>query len=169
MKRILCLVMLAGLSGCALFGKRKAPPPPPALRRLSDAEIPRFLDRMPKEPLVQAAQASIKYYEANPNSNYHLADAQYTGTQMADSLRSFIQLVQGYSDPATLDAALRENFDVFQSTGLDPDGRRLQEELCESLGATVHLKPRSGGKGSVVIDYSSLDELQGLLKRLKRS
>jgi ParB family chromosome partitioning protein len=52
---------------------------------------------------------------------------------------------------------------------LDPDSRRLQEELCESLGATVHLKPRSGGKGSVVIDYSSLDELQGLLKRLKRS
>jgi ParB family transcriptional regulator, chromosome partitioning protein len=51
---------------------------------------------------------------------------------------------------------------------LDPDSRRLQEELCESLGATVHLKPRSGGKGSVVIDYSSLDELQGLLKRLKR-
>jgi ParB family transcriptional regulator, chromosome partitioning protein len=55
------------------------------------------------------------------------------------------------------------------SPGLDPDSRRLQEELCESLGATVHLKPRSGGKGSVVIDYSSLDELQGLLKRLKRS
>jgi ParB family chromosome partitioning protein len=55
------------------------------------------------------------------------------------------------------------------SPRLDPDSRRLQEELCESLGATVHLKPRSGGKGSVVIDYSSLDELQGLLKRLKRS
>jgi ParB family chromosome partitioning protein len=51
---------------------------------------------------------------------------------------------------------------------LDPDTRRLEEELCESLGAPVHLKPRSGGKGSVVIDYSSLDELQGLLKRLKR-
>jgi ParB family chromosome partitioning protein len=51
---------------------------------------------------------------------------------------------------------------------LDPDSRRLEEELCESLGATVHLKPRSGGKGSVIIDYASLDELQGLLKRLKR-
>jgi ParB family chromosome partitioning protein len=52
---------------------------------------------------------------------------------------------------------------------LDADTRRLEEELCESLGATVHLKLRSGGKGSVVIDYSSLDELQGLLKRLKRA
>jgi ParB family chromosome partitioning protein len=51
---------------------------------------------------------------------------------------------------------------------LDPDGRRLQEELSESLGATVHLKPRAAGKGSVVIDYSSLDELSGIVKRLKR-
>ena len=52
--------------------------------------------------------------------------------------------------------------------GLDADGRRLEEELCESLGASVTLKPRRGGRGSVVIDYSSLDELQGLVARLKR-
>jgi ParB family chromosome partitioning protein len=52
---------------------------------------------------------------------------------------------------------------------LDADGRRLQEELSESLGATVRLKPRRGGRGSVVIDYASLDELQGLLARLKRA
>jgi ParB family transcriptional regulator, chromosome partitioning protein len=51
---------------------------------------------------------------------------------------------------------------------LDADGRRLQEELSESLGAAVHLKPRSAGKGSVVIDYASLDELQGLVARLRR-
>jgi ParB family chromosome partitioning protein len=53
--------------------------------------------------------------------------------------------------------------------GLDADGRRLQEELCESLGATVKLKTRRGGRGSVVIDYSSLDELQGLVTRLKKA
>ena len=52
---------------------------------------------------------------------------------------------------------------------LDADSRRLQEELSESLGATVRLKPRRGGKGSLVIDYASLDELQGLLKKLKRA
>ena len=51
---------------------------------------------------------------------------------------------------------------------LDADSRRLQEELSESLGASVHLKPRASGKGSVVIDYSSLDELSGIVKRLKR-
>ena len=52
---------------------------------------------------------------------------------------------------------------------LDADSRRLQEELVERLGASVKLKPRRGGKGSVVIDYSSLDELQGIVGKLRRA
>jgi ParB family chromosome partitioning protein len=52
---------------------------------------------------------------------------------------------------------------------LDADSRRLQEEIAESLGASVKLKPRRGGKGSVVIDYSSLDELQGIVAKLRRA
>ena len=51
---------------------------------------------------------------------------------------------------------------------LDADTRRLQEELSEALGARVNLKAKRGGRGSVVIDYSSLDQLQGLVERLKR-
>ena len=51
---------------------------------------------------------------------------------------------------------------------LDADSRRLQEELSESLGAPVRLKPKRGGRGSLVIDYASLDELNGLIARLRR-
>jgi ParB family transcriptional regulator, chromosome partitioning protein len=51
---------------------------------------------------------------------------------------------------------------------LDADGKRLQEELAEALGASVQLRPRGATRGSVVIEYSSLDELQGLVKRLTR-
>ena len=51
---------------------------------------------------------------------------------------------------------------------LDADGRRLQENLSESLGATVQLKPRGGGRGSLVIEYASLDQLDGLVKRLTK-
>ena len=54
------------------------------------------------------------------------------------------------------------------ATRLDSDSRRLQEELSESLGAQVRLKPRRGGRGSVLIEYASLDELQGLIRKLKR-
>jgi ParB family chromosome partitioning protein len=58
---------------------------------------------------------------------------------------------------------------VRPAQALDADTRRLQEQLCETLGTTVQLKPRAGGKGSVVIDYSSLDELQGLIERFNGS
>jgi len=50
---------------------------------------------------------------------------------------------------------------------LDADSRRLQEELAESLGATVTLKPRRGGRGTLAIEYASLDQLQGLVKRIR--
>src|SRR5260221_6865210 len=46
---------------------------------------------------------------------------------------------------------------------LDPDSRRLQEELSEPLGAQVRLKPRRGGRGSLLIEYASLDQLHGLI------
>jgi len=75
------------------------------------------------------------------------------------SVREAERLVQQATLPPAAKAA---------APRLDADSRRLQEELSESLGASVHLKPRASGKGSVVIDYSSLDELSGIVKRLKR-
>jgi ParB family chromosome partitioning protein len=51
---------------------------------------------------------------------------------------------------------------------LDADTRRLQDDLSASLGASVTIKPRKGGRGSLVIDYTSLEQLDGLVSRLKR-
>lgn len=51
---------------------------------------------------------------------------------------------------------------------VDADTRRLQESLSESLGTTVAIKPRRAGRGSVVIDYASLDQLDGIVARLRR-
>jgi ParB family chromosome partitioning protein len=45
---------------------------------------------------------------------------------------------------------------------------RLSEQLARSLGSRVELKPRAGGGGKIVIDYSDgeeLDRLAGLLRR----
>jgi ParB family chromosome partitioning protein len=51
---------------------------------------------------------------------------------------------------------------------LDPDVRRLQENLAERLGAQVQLLHRSSsGKGQVVIRYDSLEQLDGILERLR--
>ena len=49
----------------------------------------------------------------------------------------------------------------------DADLARLQEDLAEALGAKVAIVPRAGGSGKVVIGYSSLEQLDGILARLK--
>ena len=49
----------------------------------------------------------------------------------------------------------------------DPDTRRLQEQLAEKLGAAVKLQHTSRGKGKLIIQYNSLDELDGILAHIK--
>lgn len=50
---------------------------------------------------------------------------------------------------------------------LDPNIRRLQDDLSEKLGASVAITHGSRGKGRVVIEYSSLDELDGILGHIR--
>lgn len=47
---------------------------------------------------------------------------------------------------------------------LDPDIRRLQDEISEKTGAPVQLQHSARGKGKLVISYNSLDELDGILR-----
>lgn len=53
------------------------------------------------------------------------------------------------------------------SRRLDPDTQRLQEELSERLGAKVAFQVARGGKGKLIIQYNSLDELDGILSHIK--
>ncbi len=49
----------------------------------------------------------------------------------------------------------------------DPDVSRLEAKLSDRLGASVQIQPKSGGKGHIVIEYGSLDILDGIVARLK--
>ena len=49
----------------------------------------------------------------------------------------------------------------------DPDLHRLENELMERLGAPVAIRHGQRGKGQVVIRYASLDELDGILARIR--
>lgn len=49
----------------------------------------------------------------------------------------------------------------------DPDVRRLQDDLSERLGARVEIQPSGKGGGRLLISYSSLDELDGILAHIK--
>jgi ParB family chromosome partitioning protein len=49
----------------------------------------------------------------------------------------------------------------------DPDIIRLEQRLAERLGSPVQIKHGQKGKGQLVIRYSSLDELQGVLAHIR--
>jgi len=52
-------------------------------------------------------------------------------------------------------------------SAIDPNIRGLQEELSGRLGTAVLIKHKKAGKGLLEIHYSSVDELDGILKRIK--
>ncbi len=53
------------------------------------------------------------------------------------------------------------------STHIDPDIRTLQDELSERLGAEVQIDHKAKGKGRLVIKYGSLDQLDGILGKIR--
>ncbi len=53
-----------------------------------------------------------------------------------------------------------------KKSGVDPDVQRLQDELSDRLGTHVSIR-HNKGRGQLVIDYHSLEELDGLLSRIR--
>ena len=74
------------------------------------------------------------------------------------STRQIEALVRSLNKPATKPATPKAS---------DPDIAALERQLQEKLAARVEIKSRRGGRGSLVIHYSSLDELDGILGRIK--
>ena len=56
---------------------------------------------------------------------------------------------------------------VARPGAVDPDVRRLQDDLADRLGAQVQIQPGNRGGGRLVIAYHSLDELDGILAHIK--
>ncbi|HWZ63417.1 MAG TPA: ParB/RepB/Spo0J family partition protein [Steroidobacteraceae bacterium] len=49
----------------------------------------------------------------------------------------------------------------------DPNVERLEQELAEKLGARVAIQHSSRGGGKLVVTYTSLDELDGILEHIR--
>lgn len=49
----------------------------------------------------------------------------------------------------------------------NPDVMRVETEVSERLGARVRIEQSNAGKGRLVIQYNSLDELDGILSHIK--
>ncbi len=53
-----------------------------------------------------------------------------------------------------------------KTTRRDPDIQRLQNSLSEKLGAFVEIVHGAQGKGKIIIQYHSLEELEGILEHI---
>ena len=47
------------------------------------------------------------------------------------------------------------------------DIRNLEQKLSDKLGARVRIQSGKKGKGKLIIEYNSNDELDGILKRIR--
>ncbi len=72
------------------------------------------------------------------------------------SVRETERLVQRLLNPPQRPARAKRDRDV----------QRLEEQLADKLGARVEIRPGKGGRGKLVISYDSLDQLDGLLRKL---
>jgi ParB family chromosome partitioning protein len=57
--------------------------------------------------------------------------------------------------------------DEREAAVTDPDIKALQTRISEKLGARVSIQHKPSGKGRLVIRYNTVDELEGVLDRLK--
>ncbi len=67
------------------------------------------------------------------------------------------KLLEGKPQPGSDDKAV----------GADADIKRLQDSLAEKVGAPVLIQHTAKGKGKLVFQYNSLDELDGILSHIK--
>ncbi|HEV3017642.1 MAG TPA: ParB/RepB/Spo0J family partition protein [Burkholderiaceae bacterium] len=68
---------------------------------------------------------------------------------------------------ALVERALRPARPPAARPAADRDVARLQEELSDALGTTVAIRVAAKGKGQIRIEFASLDQLQGLIDRLR--
>jgi ParB family chromosome partitioning protein len=79
------------------------------------------------------------------------------------TVRDTERLVHGMLNPAKR-AARRKGKPAY-----DADTARLENDLSERLGAVVHIEPGRQGAGRIVIRYSTLDQLDGIVERFTKA
>lgn len=62
---------------------------------------------------------------------------------------------------------LADRADEKPTAAIDPNIRHLQDDLSRRLGTKVQIQHSAKGKGKLVLSYTSLDELDGILSHIK--
>lgn len=128
------LVAIGGVWGCAKPAEMEAfrppekdyarplPPGALALRKIDPSQYPDFghgfADRAGLEEAVEHSLA----YLAKPSSRRYFPYGEITHARAVASLRRFLEVLRSARTAGELDAAIRREFDVYQSVGCDGRG-----------------------------------------------
>ncbi|MCQ8891655.1 ParB/RepB/Spo0J family partition protein [Pseudoalteromonas carrageenovora] len=86
------------------------------------------------------------------------SDAARLAVAKALTVRETEKLVRSILEPAPAKEVVEK----------DPDVKQLEQQLAENLGAKVEINYNKKGKGKLVISYTNLDELDGILNRINQ-
>ncbi|MGO3299848.1 MAG: ParB/RepB/Spo0J family partition protein [Pseudoalteromonas sp.] len=84
------------------------------------------------------------------------SDAARLAVAKALTVRETEKLVRSILEPTPIKEPIEK----------DPDVKKLELKLAENLGAKVEINYNKKGKGNLVISYTNLDELEGILERI---
>jgi len=97
----------------------------PPLKFVDGASLPRFEESFKgKTSLIKAAKKALKYLKTLPSAKtIRIADREYAPAALIDSAQTLIDIAQTAPNTDAFDARVRAAFDVFQSAGMDGQGR----------------------------------------------
>ncbi|MCF7981440.1 MAG: chromosome partitioning protein ParB, partial [Pseudomonadales bacterium] len=68
---------------------------------------------------------------------------------------------------ALVNRLLTEESGEKKALYIDPDIKQLEQRLSDQLGSKVAIQHGVKGKGKMVINYNSTEELEGILSHIK--
>ncbi|MDC9531751.1 ParB/RepB/Spo0J family partition protein [Pseudoalteromonas sp. Angola-7] len=91
------------------------------------------------------------------------------GETQSDAARLAVAKALTVRETEKLVRSILEPVAAKEAPEKDPDVKRLEQKLADNLGAKVEINYNAKGKGKLVISYTNLDELDGILNRINHS
>jgi len=91
------------------------------------------------------------------------------GEAQSDAARLAVAKALTVRETEKLVRSILEPVAAKEAPEKDPDVKRLERKLADNLGAKVEINYNAKGKGKLVISYTNLDELDGILNRINHS
>ncbi|UCD71011.1 MAG: MltA domain-containing protein [Syntrophobacterales bacterium] len=121
------------LIGCVRFTKEVKVPERPLIL-LQGKDIPSFEDDLDRESLRAAISRSMEFFRRLPEDRlFEYGGDHYSTGHLINSMKTFLYLLDEAEDMEELTDMIREQFNVYQSVGLDGRGTVLYTGYYEPI------------------------------------